>query len=129
VASIKQKGQHKKLTDREAEIVRKVKKNPRLSAPELKAELFDDHGKTVSAQTVRRTIKKQGYNGRVARKKPLLADRNRKLRENFARSTPKSTKAGATMSFSWTRASLTFSAVMARLWFGGNPIPSSRNNT
>jgi len=86
VEYIKQKGQPKKLTDREeAEIVRKVKKNPRLSAPELKAELFADHGKTVSAQTVRRTIKKQGYNGRVARKKPLLSERNRKLRENFAK--------------------------------------------
>jgi len=37
VEYIKQKGQPKKLTDREeAEIVRKVKKNPRLSAPELK---------------------------------------------------------------------------------------------
>ncbi|XP_044313067.1 histone-lysine N-methyltransferase SETMAR-like [Drosophila rhopaloa] len=73
------------LTEREeAEIVRKVKKNPRLSAPELKAELFADHGKTVSAQTVRRTIKSHGYNGKVARKKPLLAERNRKLRKNFA---------------------------------------------
>jgi len=82
VASIKQKGQPKKLTDREeAEIVRRVKKNPRLSAPESKA----DHGMTVSAQTVRCTIKKQGYNGRVARKKPLLAERNRKLRENFTK--------------------------------------------
>jgi len=51
----------------------------------LKAKIFADHGKTVSAQTVRRTIKKQGYNGRVARKKPLLSERNRKLRENFAK--------------------------------------------
>lgn len=85
IASIKQTGQPKKLTKcEEAEIIKKVKVNPRLSAPELTAELFADHGKTVSAQKIRRIIKKEGYNGRVARKKPLLSERNRKLRKSFA---------------------------------------------
>lgn len=86
IASIRQTGRPKKLTPREeTEIVRKIKINPRLSAPQLTAELFADHGKIVSAQTVRRTIKKRGFNGRVARRKPLLSERNRKLRKLFAR--------------------------------------------
>jgi len=70
------------MTDREeAEIVRKVKKNPRLSARDLKTEPREDR----STQSVRRTIKKHGYNNRVARKKTLLAERIQKLRENFAK--------------------------------------------
>ena len=61
VASIKQKGRPKKLTTREERgILRKVKTKPRLSAPKLVAELFTEHEKTVSAQTIRRTIKNKG---------------------------------------------------------------------
>lgn len=55
-----------------------------MSAPKLVTELFDEHEKTVSAQTVRRIIKKYGYNGRAARKKPFINLRNRKVRLNFA---------------------------------------------
>ncbi|GFT45161.1 hypothetical protein TNCV_4775541 [Trichonephila clavipes] len=32
-------------------------------------------GRSVSAETVRRVLRKAGYNGRVARKKPLIAMR------------------------------------------------------
>ena len=72
VASIKQKGRPKKLTTREERgILRKVKTKPRLSVPKLIAELFTEHEKTVSTQTIRRSIKKQRLNGRVARKKRL----------------------------------------------------------
>ena len=62
VASIKQKGQPKKLTTREERgILRKVKTKPRFSAPKLVTELITEHVTTVSAQTIRRTIKNKGY--------------------------------------------------------------------
>ena len=61
VASIKQKGLPKKLTTRgERGILKKVKTKPRLSAPQLVAELFAEPKKTVSEQTIRRTIKNKG---------------------------------------------------------------------
>ena len=69
------------MTREERGILRKVKTKPRLSAPKLVAELFTKHEKTVSGQTIRGTIKKQGLNDRVARKNPFI---NRKLRKEFA---------------------------------------------
>ena len=101
IASIKQKGQPKKLTEREdAQIVRKIKTNPRRSAPELTAELFAEHGKTVSAQTIRRIIKKQGYNGRVARKSLCCVSATGKKGWNLPKITQKRIIAGGMMSFS-----------------------------
>ena len=69
-------------TREERGILRKVKTKPRLSAPKLVAELFTENEKTASAQTIRRTVK-QGLNGRVARKKPFINMRNRKIRIEF----------------------------------------------
>lgn len=84
--SIKQKGQLKKLTTREEHsIARKVKDNPRLSAPKLAAEVQTEYGKQVSAQTIRKIVKSYGYNGHVAHKKPLINKRNQQIRLNFAR--------------------------------------------
>lgn len=62
-----------------------VKKNPKISAPALKTEINQHLGKDVSAQTIRRAIHENGYNGRVARKKPFVSDVNRKKRLNFAK--------------------------------------------
>ncbi|GFT31389.1 transposable element Tc1 transposase [Trichonephila clavipes] len=42
-------------------------------------------GRSVSAETVRRVLRKAGYNGRVARKKPLIGKRNRVKRLKFAK--------------------------------------------
>ena len=54
VASIKQIGRRKNLKTREEPgILRKVKTKPRFSAPKLVDELFTEHEKTVSAQTIR----------------------------------------------------------------------------
>ena len=58
VASIKQKGRPKKLTTREERgILRKVNTKPRLCAPKEVAELFTEHEKTVSPQTIRRILR------------------------------------------------------------------------
>lgn len=65
-------------------IVRKIRENPRLSAPKLSAAFEQHSGKKVCAETIRRVLRRAGYNGRVARKKPLLTEKNRKARLAFA---------------------------------------------
>lgn len=82
----KQTGQPKKLTEmEERNIVRKIKVNPRLSAPKIVAEVKTELKKSISESTVRRIIKREGYNGRVARKKPFVNLVNRRNRLNFAK--------------------------------------------
>ncbi|GFW90045.1 transposable element Tc1 transposase [Trichonephila clavipes] len=46
---------------------------------------FKKTGRSVSAETIRRVLIKAGYNGRVARKKPLIGKRNRVKRLKFAK--------------------------------------------
>ncbi|GFY16012.1 transposable element Tcb2 transposase [Trichonephila clavipes] len=46
---------------------------------------LSNEGRSVSAETVRRVLRKAGYNGRVARKKPLIGKRNRVKRLKFAK--------------------------------------------
>lgn len=71
IDSIPQKGRLKLLDARdERKIIRKIKKDPGLSAPKLINELFKESGKKVHPDTVRCVLKNHGYNGRVARKKP-----------------------------------------------------------
>ncbi|KAG2785631.1 hypothetical protein PC129_g12401 [Phytophthora cactorum] len=44
----------------------------------------EDHGVTISKQTVRNRIKAEGFNGRAARKKPHLTQKNIKARLEYA---------------------------------------------
>ncbi|KAJ4443512.1 hypothetical protein ANN_05184 [Periplaneta americana] len=68
----KQTGRRKVLTDREESlIIRQIKKNPRISAPKLASEIESATSKKVHAQTIKRAIHKRGYNGTIARKKPI----------------------------------------------------------
>ncbi|GFW94806.1 transposable element Tcb2 transposase [Trichonephila clavipes] len=46
--------------------------DPKISAPKIAASTSNTLGRSVSAETVRRVLRKAGYNGRVARKKPLI---------------------------------------------------------
>ncbi|GFW97906.1 transposable element Tcb1 transposase [Trichonephila clavipes] len=46
---------------------------------------LSNEGRSVSAETVRRVLRKAGYTGRVARKKPLIGKRNRVKRLKFAK--------------------------------------------
>lgn len=59
-------------------IVRKIKANPKLSAPKLATEIEDTLGKSCSAETVRRVLREHDFNGRVARKNRLLVKRTYK---------------------------------------------------
>ncbi|GFV05104.1 transposable element Tc1 transposase [Trichonephila clavipes] len=56
-----------------------------VDAPKIAASTSNTLGRSVSAETVRRVLRKAGYNGRVARKKPLIGKRNRVKRLKFAK--------------------------------------------
>ncbi|GFX88982.1 transposable element Tc1 transposase [Trichonephila clavipes] len=68
----------------ERRVIHQVKINPKISAPKIAASTSNTLGRSVSAETVRRVLRKAGYNGRVARKKPLIGKRNRVKRLKFA---------------------------------------------
>ncbi len=86
IASIPQTGRPKLLTEHdEWVIVRKIKRNPRLSVPKVRAEVFEEISKKVLSSTIRRTLKNNGYNGRIARRKPLINAMNCKRRLDFAK--------------------------------------------
>ncbi|GFW68815.1 transposable element Tc1 transposase [Trichonephila clavipes] len=69
----------------ERRVIHQVKIDPKISAPKIAASTSNTLGRSVSAETVRRVLKKAGYNGRVARKKPLIGKRNRIKRLKFAK--------------------------------------------
>ncbi|GFY23432.1 HTH_Tnp_Tc3_2 domain-containing protein [Trichonephila clavipes] len=56
----------------ERRVIHKVKIDPKISAPKIAASTSNTLGLSVSAETVRRVLRKADYNGRVARKKPLI---------------------------------------------------------
>lgn len=66
------RGRKKFLSSRAQErIIHQVKIDPKISAPKIAAHTSKTLGKPVSAETVRRVLRKAGYNGRVAQKKAL----------------------------------------------------------
>ncbi len=72
----------RKLNERNERLVlRKVKLNPKLSAPKIASNIEDECKKHVNPETIRRIIRRAGYNGQVARRKPFINERNRKIRE------------------------------------------------
>ncbi|GFX51567.1 transposable element Tcb2 transposase [Trichonephila clavipes] len=58
----------------ERRVIHQVKIDPKISAPKIAASTSNTLGRSVSAETVRRVLRKAGYNGRVARKKPLIEE-------------------------------------------------------
>ncbi|GFS83764.1 hypothetical protein TNCV_610971 [Trichonephila clavipes] len=64
-----------------------MKIDPKISAPKSASSTSNTLGRSVSAETVRRVLRKAGYNGRVARKKPLIGKRNKIKRLKFAKET------------------------------------------
>ncbi|GFS54176.1 transposable element Tc1 transposase [Trichonephila clavipes] len=55
----------------ERRVIHQVKIDPKISAPKIAASTSNTLGRSVSAETVRRVLRKAGYIGRVARKKAL----------------------------------------------------------
>lgn len=66
-------------------ILRKVRDDPKLSAPKLASEAALYLKKKCNAETIRRVLRKNGLNGRIARKKPYLSKKNITLRKKFAK--------------------------------------------
>ena len=74
------------FTEKESRmIVRKVKNNPKISAPILKTDIENAVGKTCHPETIRRLLRKAGYHGRSIRKKPYVSKVNRQKRVDFAK--------------------------------------------
>ena len=76
------KGHPRSLTLRneERKILNENRQNPHLSASKLRGVLQG----TVSDETIRRVLRANNKNGRVARKKPFISEVNRKKRLSFA---------------------------------------------
>jgi len=80
-------GRKRKSTKREDRtLVRISLANRRLASKELSRELNESTGAKLSAPTVRRRLLENGLRGCKARKKPLLTEKQRKRRLEWARS-------------------------------------------
>lgn len=78
-------GRPSKLTLRERRnIVASVKANPRISASQIAKDLQFKFRKQICADTVRKILKKAGYHGRFARRKPFISVINRQKRIKYA---------------------------------------------
>ncbi len=72
-------------TDRETrKVVSLVKVNPRLTASQIAEDVKIRFKKTICSDTARKILKRVGYHGRVARKKPFISLKNRMKRIAFA---------------------------------------------
>lgn len=65
-------------------IIRKIERNPKVSAEHLSRDLSKRCAKPVTGQTVRNLLRETGYSSRTARNKPYISEVNRKKRLEFA---------------------------------------------
>lgn len=72
-------------TTEERFICRKIKVNPRTNVRQLTLDVSSRIKKQISVETVRRTLRRDGYHGRVCRKKPYISKVNRQKRLEFAK--------------------------------------------
>ena len=78
-------GRKRKIDDRmQQRIVRMVDKKPRTTPKQIQAAL-QTQGTTVSARTIRRLLNEMGCYGRRPRRSPLLTQRHKKARLEFAK--------------------------------------------
>lgn len=78
-------GRPRKLTIREERvIIRNMKKKPKITSTELKAILGEQFNVDVHQETIRRALRRAGFSSRIARKKPSISKKNKKLRKKFA---------------------------------------------
>lgn len=85
VANLPRCGRKRKIDERfQRKIVRMVDKEPRLTSKQVQAALQSE-GTTVSTRTIRRRLNENGLYGRIPRKTPLLTQRHKKARLEFAK--------------------------------------------
>ncbi len=79
-------GRPGKLTPRQERLLmRRVEENRHASSLQLSKEVESQTGVTISRDTIRRTLQRNGMHGCRPRKKPLLKPRHKKARLEFAR--------------------------------------------
>ncbi len=79
-------GRPRKLTPRQERLLmRRVEENRHASSLQLSKEVESQTGVTISRDTTRRTLQRNGMHGCCPRKKPLLKPRHKKARLEFAR--------------------------------------------
>ncbi len=79
-------GRPRKLTPRQERLLmRRVEENRHASLLQLSKEVESQTGVTISRDTIRRTLQRNGMHGCRPRKKPLLKPRHKKARLEFAR--------------------------------------------
>ena len=66
-------------------MVRKIKKNPKLTSTKIAADLTEELKKHVHQKTVQRVLIGNGYKSRKGSKKPLISNANKKNRLEFAK--------------------------------------------
>jgi transposase len=59
--------------------------NRRLTAPDIRKSLSNDYGVDVTPRTIQNRLMEAGLYGRVARRKPLISEKNRIARLNWAK--------------------------------------------
>ena len=85
VANLPGRGRKRKIDERlQRRIVRMVDKEPRSTSKQIHADL-QTPGTTVSAHTIRRHLNEMGCYGRRPRRTPLLTQRHKKARLEFAK--------------------------------------------
>jgi transposase len=62
-----------------------IKKDPRISAPKVATKLQEERDIIVHSENVQRVLRSEGYNGRIARRKPYINSKNRNKRLQFAK--------------------------------------------
>ncbi len=79
-------GHPRKLTPRQERLLmRRVEENRNSSSLQLSKEVESQTGVTISRDTIRRTLQRNGMHGCRPQKKPLLKPRHKKARLEFAR--------------------------------------------
>ncbi len=79
-------GRPRKLTPRQEHLLmRRVEENQHASSLQLSKEVESQTGVTISRDTIRRTLRRNGMHGCRPRKKPLLKPRHKKACIEFAR--------------------------------------------
>ncbi len=79
-------GRPRNLTPRQERLLmRRVEENRHASSLQLSKEVESQTGVTISRDTIRRTLQRNGMHGCRPRKKPLLKPRHKKARLDFAR--------------------------------------------
>ncbi len=79
-------GRPRKLTPRQEHLLmRRVEENRHASSLQLSKDIESQTGVTISCDTIRRALQRNGMHGCRPRKKPLLKPRHKKARLEFAR--------------------------------------------